>query len=75
MPLTSPGNDDDTGENHQPTLRKNTAEPVEQTLKQNNMASILRLASSATLAADAALAPPPAIFTIWVFLFNRKLRF
>ncbi|MEQ2959903.1 hypothetical protein, partial [Bifidobacterium longum] len=25
----------DTGENHQPTLRKNTAEPVEQTLKQN----------------------------------------
>lgn len=37
MPLTSPGNDDDTGENHQPTLRKNTAEPVEQTLKQNNM--------------------------------------
>jgi hypothetical protein len=29
------------------------------------MASILRLASSATLAADAALAPPPAIFTIW----------
>ena len=35
MPLTSPGNDDDTGENHQPTLRKNTAEPVEQTLKQN----------------------------------------
>lgn len=37
MPLTSPGNDDDTGENHQPTLRKNTAEPVEQTLKQNNV--------------------------------------
>ena len=36
MPITSPGNDDDTGENHQPTLRKNTAEPVEQTLKQNN---------------------------------------
>ena len=36
MPLTSPGNDDDTGENHQPTLRKNTAEPVEQTLKQNS---------------------------------------
>ena len=35
MPLTSPGNDDGTGENHQPTLRKNTAEPVEQTLKQN----------------------------------------
>ena len=35
MPITSPGNDDDTGENHQPTLRKNTAEPVEQTLKQN----------------------------------------
>lgn len=37
MPLTSPGNDDDTGENHQPTLRKNTAEPVEQTLKQNRL--------------------------------------
>ena len=37
MPITSPGNDDDTGENHQPTLRKNTAEPVEQTLKQNNV--------------------------------------
>lgn len=36
MPITSPGNDDGTGENHQPTLRKNTAEPVEQTLKQNN---------------------------------------
>ena len=34
MPLTSPGNDDDTGENHQPTLRKNTAEPTQQTLKQ-----------------------------------------
>lgn len=34
MPLTSPGNDDDTGENHQPTLRKNTAEPAQQTLKQ-----------------------------------------
>ena len=39
MPLTSPGNDDDTGENHQPTLRKNTAEPVEQTLKQNSVES------------------------------------
>ena len=38
MPITSPGNDDDTGENHQPTLRKNTAEPVEQTLKQNRWA-------------------------------------
>ncbi|VWQ16087.1 hypothetical protein BIFLH12_00597 [Bifidobacterium longum subsp. longum] len=37
MPITSPGNDDDTGENHQPTLRKNTAEPVEQTLKQNTL--------------------------------------
>ena len=37
MPITSPGNDDDTGENHQPTLRKNTAEPVEQTLKQNTI--------------------------------------
>ena len=34
MPLTSPGNDDGTGENHQPTLRKNTAEPAQQTLKQ-----------------------------------------
>ena len=41
MPLTSPGNDDDTGENHQPTLRKNTAEPVEQTLKQNTQSDIL----------------------------------
>ena len=39
MPITSPGNDDDTGENHQPTLRKNTAEPVEQTLKQNSLPS------------------------------------
>ena len=39
MPITSPGNDDDTGENHQPTLRKNTAEPVEQTLKQNTRPS------------------------------------
>ena len=37
MPLTSPGNDDDTGENHQPTLRKNTAEPAQQTLKQYRM--------------------------------------
>ena len=43
MPLTSPGNDDDTGENHQPTLRKNTAEPVEQTLKQNRFARHTRL--------------------------------
>lgn len=42
MPLTSPGNDDDTGENHQPTLRKNTAEPVEQTLKQNTLLAGLR---------------------------------
>ena len=42
MPITSPGNDDDTGENHQPTLRKNTAEPVEQTLKQNTAANCLR---------------------------------
>ena len=41
MPLTSPGNDDDTGENHQPTLRKNTAEPVEQTLKQNTIRTML----------------------------------
>ena len=43
MPITSPGNDDDTGENHQPTLRKNTAEPVEQTLKQNNEKSVKRM--------------------------------
>ncbi len=42
MPLTSPGNDDDTGENHQPTLRKNTAEPVEQTLKQNTEYEIFK---------------------------------
>ncbi|TCF49926.1 hypothetical protein MCC10108_1770 [Bifidobacterium longum subsp. longum] len=42
MPLTSPGNDDDTGENHQPTLRKNTAEPVEQTLKQNSQAGWIK---------------------------------
>ena len=34
MPFTSPGNDDGTGDNHQPTLRKNTAEPAQQTLKQ-----------------------------------------
>lgn len=40
MPLTSPGNDDDTGENHQPTLRKNTAEPVEQTLKQYTVRAV-----------------------------------
>lgn len=40
MPITSPGNDDDTGENHQPTLRKNTAEPVEQTLKQNTLRGV-----------------------------------
>ena len=45
MPLTSPGNDDDTGENHQPTLRKNTAEPVEQTLKQNKPEDGQRLPS------------------------------
>ena len=38
MPLTSPGNDDGTGENHQPTLRKNTAEPAQQTLKQYRLA-------------------------------------
>lgn len=43
MPITSPGNDDDTGENHQPTLRKNTAEPVEQTLKQNTLPLIMQL--------------------------------
>ena len=34
MPPASPQNDDDTGEKHQPTLRKNTAQPAEQTLKQ-----------------------------------------
>ena len=51
MPLTSPGNDDDTGENHQPTLRKNTAEPVEQTLKQNNLASHLSSIASRRLIA------------------------
>ena len=56
MPLTSPGNDDDTGENHQPTLRKNTAEPVEQTLKQNKRAGrwfvllVVRLAEHEGLA-------------------------
>ena len=53
MPITSPGNDDDTGENHQPTLRKNTAEPVEQTLKQNTDRSstlrYLRTVGSLTL--------------------------
>lgn len=42
MPLTSPGNDDDTGENHQPTLRKNTAEPAQQTLKQYIVKDVLR---------------------------------
>ena len=41
MPLTSPGNDDDTGENHQPTLRKNTAEPAQQTLKQYTLVKAL----------------------------------
>ena len=40
MPLTSPGNDDGTGENHQPTLRKNTAEPAQQTLKQYTRAQM-----------------------------------
>lgn len=49
MPLTSPGNDDDTGENHQPTLRKNTAEPVEQTLKQNSAPPSLRSPASLCL--------------------------
>jgi hypothetical protein len=48
MPLTSPGNDDDTGENHQPTLRKNTAEPVEQTLKQNILAGYPRLSAGSS---------------------------
>lgn len=42
MPLTSPGNDDDTGENHQPTLRKNTAEPAQQTLKQYSVTTMAR---------------------------------
>jgi len=51
MPLTSPGNDDDTGENHQPTLRKNTAEPAQQTLKQYIHASNpIRLATPHTTA-------------------------
>lgn len=49
MPITSPGNDDDTGENHQPTLRKNTAEPVEQTLKQNTQGRVLQEAALARL--------------------------
>lgn len=49
MPLTSPGNDDDTGENHQPTLRKNTAEPVEQTLKQNSGGAVARVRGPAVL--------------------------
>ena len=63
MPLTSPGNDDDTGENHQPTLRKNTAEPVEQTLKQNSNiplgigGDIANFKSAAHLAAYAGIAP------------------
>lgn len=51
MPLTSPGNDDDTGENHQPTLRKNTAEPVEQTLKQNTLIVGNGVAASSILVA------------------------
>ena len=46
MPLTSPGNDDDTGENHQPTLRKNTAEPVEQTLKQNTVMAVVEIVAA-----------------------------
>ena len=37
MPITSPGNDDDTGETISHTT-ENTAEPVEQTLKQNTNA-------------------------------------
>ena len=49
MPITSPGNDDDTGENHQPTLRKNTAEPVEQTLKQNTFPPLDALAGPPVL--------------------------
>ena len=68
MPLTSPGNDDDTGENHQPTLRKNTAEPVEQTLKQNNL-DIDRLydpaADEATLASDPATGSGDMRFDHW----------
>ena len=51
MPLTSPGNDDGTGENHQPTPRKNTAEPAQQTLKQYIHASNpIRLATPHTTA-------------------------
>ena len=38
MPITSPGNDDDTGENHQPHTTENTPTPVRQTLKQNSVA-------------------------------------
>lgn len=52
MPLTSPGNDDDTGENHQPTLRKNTAEPVEQTLKQNKQRLLAMLEEKLPEGAD-----------------------
>ena len=57
MPLTSPGNDDDTGENHQPTLRKNTAEPVEQTLKQNKRYSAQRLENACSLALQSVASP------------------
>ena len=53
MPITSPGNDDDTGENHQPTLRKNTAEPVEQTLKQNSRRLFARLVDDKSASATA----------------------
>lgn len=63
MPLTSPGNDDDTGENHQPTLRKNIAEPVEQTLKQNNQREAAERTAAYLLSADPSLAIaslPPA---------------
>ena len=61
MPLTSPGNDDDTGENHQPTLRKNTAEPVEQTLKQNNHLTDMYLLTKC--AARHSLWNMPAMYT------------
>lgn len=59
MPLTSPGNDDDTGENHQPTLRKNTAEPVEQTLKQNKQGHAIDEASVTTMARRIAAGEKP----------------
>ena len=58
MPLTSPGNDDGTGENHQPTLRKNTAEPAQQTLKQYSHSVGVRHDADLVPAAFAALRFP-----------------